>query len=111
MNFNTTISYAGVRYEVYWTSQFAEHVLDNYPDSHHGVKHTEIVRILNSAGYVEQTKKQNCFVFASEYQGSIYETYAYLIPVSQTRPAHCVIVTCFKSARLRNKLTVSIAAS
>lgn len=111
MEFNTTISYAGTRYEVYWTSRFAEHVLDNYPDPRHEVKHTEIVRILNMAGYVAPTRKPNCFVFASEYEGKIYETYAYLIPVSQVRPAHCVIVTCFKSARLRSKLAVSIIAS
>lgn len=111
MNFNTTISYAGVRYEVYWTSQYAEHILDNFPKPDHGVKHTEIVRILNAAGYVEQTRKPQLYVFVSEYKGEIFETYAYLVSVSPIRPAHCVVVTCYKSGKLRRKLAVSAAAS
>jgi hypothetical protein len=111
MEFNTTISYGGIRYEVYWTSRFAEHVLDNYADPNHGVKHTEIVRILNAAGYVEQTPKLGCYLFVSEYAGIVFETYAYLVPVSPLRPAHCVIVTCFRSGRLRSKLTTSVVAA
>lgn len=111
MDFNTTISYSGVRYEIYWTSQFAEHVLANFTHPSHGVTHTQIVRILKSAGYVEQTKKKDLYVFVSEFEDSIYETYAYLIPVSIMRHACCVIVTCYKSGRLKDKLLVSVAAS
>lgn len=74
MDFNTTIAYAGVRYEVYWTSQYAEHILTNFPDPRHGVKHTEIVRILQVAGYVEKTKKRDFYVFVSEYEGTVFET-------------------------------------
>jgi len=111
MDFNTTIAYAGVRYEVYWTSQYAEHILTNFPDPRHGVKHTEIVRILQVAGYVEKTKKRDFYVFVSEYEGKVFETYAYLIPVSSVRPAHCIIVTCFKSGRLLRKLAVNVVAS
>jgi hypothetical protein len=111
MDFNTTIAYAGSRYEVYWTSQFAEHVLTNFSDPRHGVKHTEIVRILLAAGYVEETKRRNVYVFVSEYDGKIFETYAYLSPVTEARPAQCIIVTCYKSSRLRSKLSVSVVAS
>lgn len=50
-------------------------------------------------------------VFVSEHQGRVFETYAYLTPVTSQRPAHCVIVTCYKSGRLKQKLTVSVAAS
>lgn len=71
----------------------------------------EIINLLNTAGYVEATKKANVYVFVSDKAGVIFETYAYLMPATEARPAYCIVITSYKSSRLKKKLSVSVVAS
>ena len=103
---NTAIKHEGARYEIYWTTMYAKHVLDNYAKPTHGVKHSEISRLLKHAGYVAplEARRPHLHRFVTEYQGTCYETYALLLPATATYPARCVVITCYKSGNLRHFL-------
>lgn len=104
MFLNTYLTHEGKRYSIYWTSQWAQHVLENYPDIHHGVDHTTIGRILQRARYIvpkmgRGLRKPYYHVCLTTYQGVIYESYVHLVPELDGWPARCVVVTCYKCSR------------
>lgn len=102
---NTYITHEGQRYDIYWTSQYAQHVLENYTDPNHGVTHTEISRIVQRARYIfppmqgRGRERPNLYVCLSALGGQLYESYVYLLPELQGYPARCVVVTCYKCRR------------
>ena len=103
MEFNNTyITHEGLRYEIYWTSQYAQHVLENYYDPDHGVDHTTISRILQRARYIIPKRgrgRQRPYLHTclTNYQGVVYESYVFLVPELAAWPARCVVLTCYKS--------------
>lgn len=42
MHLNTYLTHEGTRYEIYWTSQYAQHVLENYVADANGGLHLGI---------------------------------------------------------------------
>ena len=99
---NTYITHEGQRYSVYWTSEYAQHVLENFADPGHGVDHTTISRILQRARYIipkvgRGRRRPYLHTCLTVYQGVVYESYVYLVPELAPWPARCVVLTCYKS--------------
>ncbi|HEX8350966.1 MAG TPA: hypothetical protein VF598_13465 [Hymenobacter sp.] len=40
------------RYSIYWTSEYAAHVVENLGSPDHGMLHTEVAQILRKARYI-----------------------------------------------------------
>jgi hypothetical protein len=101
---NTHVTYQGRRCAIYWTSQYAQHVLESYRDPYHGVTHTEIARIIQRARYIfpkqgRGQQRPDLHICLSAFQGELYESYVLLLPELSGYPAHCVVVTCYKCRR------------
>ena len=103
MEFNNTyVTHEGQRYEIYWTSQYAQHVLENFADPDHGVDHTTISRILQRARHIipkvgRGRRRPYLHICLTIYQGVVYESYVFLVPELPPWPARCVVLTCYKS--------------
>lgn len=102
--FNTYMTHEGQRYEIYWTSQYAQHVMQNYADPGHGVTHTQIAQIIRRARFIFPKQGRGrprpyYYVCLSAYEGELYESYVYLLPELGGYPARCVVVTCYKCRR------------
>jgi hypothetical protein len=73
MHLNTTVTYNGEQYGVYWTISAAAHVADNYAEPTHGVTHYEVVQLLRRARYkvnIEaETSRPHYFVFLTGREG------------------------------------------
>lgn len=101
---NTYLTFDEQRYSLYWTSQYAQHVMENYADARHGVTHTEIGRIIRRARFIFPKQGRGrprpyLHICLSAYEGDLYESYIYLVPELDGFPARCVIVTCYKCRR------------
>ena len=104
---NTYIKYEGERYEIYWTSNAAKHVLDNYVTDlvngpHHGLDHCEISQLLRRARYVIpgpvfQDARPYIHAFLTGRKSQVFETYVYLVPELDGTPRRCVVVSSYKS--------------
>lgn len=104
MYLNSYITHNDQQYAIYWTSQWAQHVLENYTDPGHGVDHTTISRILKRARSIvpksgRGLRRPYVHVCLTSYQGLVYETYVHLVPELDGWPARCVVITCYKSTR------------
>jgi hypothetical protein len=102
--FNTYVTHEERRYEIYWTSQYAEHVMQNYADPRHGVTHTQIAQIIRRARFIFPLQGRGrprpyYHICLSAYQGELYESYVYLLPELAGSPARCIVVTCYKCQR------------
>lgn len=105
MHQNTYVTYLGQRYEIYWTTQAAQHVLENYVADqlsgvHQGLDHRTVAQLLQRARYtvpVLQDVRPDYYVFLTGRHQQVYETYAYLLPELTGRPPRCVVVTCYRS--------------
>ncbi len=95
---NTTVSFNGLVYEVFWTSQFARHVCQNLyaGDNLHDLDHEEIVRALAVYEHVQEFLEGRC-VFLSRYRERVYEMHVHLEPGTAKRPGRCTIKTCYRS--------------
>jgi RNA polymerase sigma factor (sigma-70 family) len=95
----------GQRYEIYWTTEAAKHVLENYvKDSnggvHQGIDHTLISKLLKTARFVvalHEDPRPLYHICLTGYKGKVYETYVYLVPELDHRPPRCVIVSSYVS--------------
>lgn len=57
MHLNTYLTHEGTRYEIYWTTQAAQHILENYVADqtggvHQGLDHRMVSQLLKRACYV-----------------------------------------------------------
>jgi hypothetical protein len=101
---NSYLTHEGKRYDIYWTSQYAQHVLENYRDPLHGVTHTEIARIIRRARFIfpkqgRGRQRADLHVCLSALGGELYESYVLLLPELNDYPARCVVITCYKCRR------------
>jgi len=102
---NASITYEGTRYEIFWATQYATHVLENFVADrnagvHKGIDHKLAAQIARKSTYIllEEVKPEPYLhVFLAKLQGKVYETYAYLVPELDGKPPRCVIKTCFVS--------------
>jgi RNA polymerase sigma factor (sigma-70 family) len=93
----------GQRYEIYWTTEAAKHVLDNYIKDlgggvHQDIDHTLVAKLLKTARYVvafPDDPRPLYHVCLTGYRGKVYETYVYLVPELDHRPPRCVIVSSY----------------
>lgn len=92
---NREIEVAGHRYEIFWTSEYAKHVLDNFPDKDHRINHVEIGQLLGAQVYVEH-QGNNRYLFLSYFRSTLYNTFAFLERGTSRRPGRCVVITSFK---------------
>lgn len=104
MFLNSYVTHQSIRYGIYWTSLYAQHVLEHYSDPGHGVTHTQIVQIIRRARYIFPKQGRGrprpyYHVCLSAFQGELYESYVYLLPELDGYPARCVVVTCYKCRR------------
>ncbi len=105
MHLNTYVTYNNVRYEIYWTTVYAGHVLENFVQdlsggAHRGLDFRWVATIARKARFVGVAPVQPdplLHLFVTRLQGRIYETYAYLVPELMGRPPRCVIKTCYLS--------------
>jgi len=105
MHQNTYLTHLGQRYEIYWTTQAAQHILENYVTDqtggvHRGLDHRMVAQLLKRARYVipvSSDPRPYYHVFLTGRTGQVYETYVYLVPELDARPARCVVVTCYQS--------------
>jgi hypothetical protein len=102
---NTYVTHEGVRYEIFWSTQYAAHILENYIADrdggvHRGLDHKLVAQIVRKAIYIlpEEVKPElYLHVFLAKMQGKVYEAYVYLVPELDGKPARCVIKTCYVS--------------
>ncbi|HET9505504.1 MAG TPA: hypothetical protein VFO93_18315 [Hymenobacter sp.] len=107
MHLNTYVTHQGQRYEIYWTTQAAQHVLENYVADlaggvHQRLDHRTVAQLLRRARYVipvSSDPRPYYHVFLTGRAGRVYETYVYLVPELDGRPARCVAVTCYLSKK------------
>ena len=105
MHLNTYVTHDGQRYEIYWTTTAATHVLKNFLRDqsggiHHGLDHTAIAQLLRRARYIvplPDDSRPFLHVCLTGRAGKVYETYAYLVPELDQRPPRCVVITCYAS--------------
>ena len=100
---NTTIEYNGQKYEIFWTSQDARHICQNYyaADTIHDVHYEEIVTILQQSSFVQEFGKGR-YTFITSYRDKVYETHVYLKPGTNNRPGRCVIKSCYRSNKIEH---------
>ncbi|MGY3087342.1 hypothetical protein ACVWYF_000368 [Hymenobacter sp. UYAg731] len=98
---NTTIEYDGHEYEIFWTSQDARHICQNYhaADKLHDLHHEEIVTALERKSFVQDVGKGRC-TFLTKYWDRVYETHVYLKQGTANRPGRCVIKSCCRSNKI-----------
>ena len=104
---NTYVTHEGQRYEIYWTSNAAKHVLDNYvadlvSGPHHGLDHCEISQLLRRARFVVagsefEDARPYYHLFITGRKSQVFETYVYLVPELDGKPRRCVVVSSYKS--------------
>ena len=105
MHLNTYLTHQSQRFEIYWTTQAAQHVLENYLTDqsggvHQGIDHRMVSQLLQRARYVIRVTsdpRPYYHVCLTGRAGQVYETYVYLVPELDARPARCVVVTCYRS--------------
>jgi hypothetical protein len=105
MHQNTYVTHLGQRYEIYWTTQAAQHILENYVADqisgvHQGLDHRTVSQLLRRARYTVQvlnTARSDYYVFLTGRNRQVYETYVYLMPELTGQPPRCVVVTCYRS--------------
>lgn len=67
---------------------------------HQGLDHRMVSQLLRRARYVipvSSDPRPYYHVFLTGRAGRVYETYGYLVPELDARPARCVVVTCYLS--------------
>jgi RNA polymerase sigma factor (sigma-70 family) len=95
----------GQRYEIYWTTEAAKHILQNYVKDlgggvHQGIDHTLVAKLVKTARFVvplPEDPRPLYHVCLTGYRGKVYETYVYLVPELDQRPPRCVIVSSYVS--------------
>lgn len=105
MHLNTYITHESRRYEIYWTTQAAQHVLDSYVADmtggvHQGINHRTVAQLLRRARYIVallEDVRPHFYVCLTGRAGKVYETYVYLVPELDQRPPRCVVVSCYAS--------------
>lgn len=105
MHLNTYLAHEGTRCEIYWTTQAAQHILENYVADqmggvHQGLDHRTVSQLLRRARYllpVSSDPRPYYHVCLTGRAGRVYETYVYLVPELDARPARCVVVTGYQS--------------
>jgi len=105
MHLNTHVTLDNQRYEIYWTTEAAQHVLDNYVKDrdggvHKGLSHSLVSQLLRKALYIlplSEDKRPYVHVCLTKAQGKVYESYAYFVPELDHRPRRCVVITCYVS--------------
>ena len=105
MHLNTYVTHEEQRYEIYWTTSAATHILKNYVRDqsggvHHGLDPTIISQLLRRARFIVpllDDKRPHLHVCLTGRAGKVYETYAYLVPELDHRPPRCVVLTCYRS--------------
>lgn len=84
------------RRSTYWKITW----LTNMGGVHHGLDHRMVSQLLRRARYiipVSSEPRPYYHVCLTGRAGHVYETYVYLVPELDARPARCVIVTCYQS--------------
>ena len=89
---NLEIEVDGHQYEVFWTSQYAKHILDNFFDKDHRINHVEVGQLLATYVHFEWESKFKG-VFISRFRGTIYNTFAFLERGTSTRAGRYVVIT------------------
>jgi len=105
MHLNTYLTYEQRRYEIYWTTQAAQHVLKNYladltGGAHQGLDHRSVSQLLRRTRFivaVPDDSRPDLYVCLTGRGGQVYETYVYLVTEPAERPPRCVVVTCYRS--------------
>jgi hypothetical protein len=105
MYVNTYITHKEQRYEIYWTTVYALHILENFVadldvGAHKGLDFKWIANIARKAmfvGVAPGQKDQLLHLFLTKLRGRVYETYAYLVPELDGRPPRCIVKTCYLS--------------
>ena len=105
MHLNTYVTHEGQRFEIYWTTDAATHILKNYVRDqrsgvHHGLDPSMISQLLRRARFIvplPDDKRPHLHVCLTGRAGKVYETYAYLVPELDNRPPRCVVLTCYLS--------------
>ncbi len=93
---NTEIEFEGQRYEVFWKSQFAWHVAQNYLNPDHRITHPEIGDLLTrTKGTVPE--RNGRFGFVGIFNGEIYLTIVTLVAGSNRRAGRCVVHTSYRT--------------
>lgn len=95
---NKIIDFEGRAYEVFWTTQNAQHVCQNLyvGDLLHDLDHEAVVRALDAYEQVVEFTKGR-YVFLSRYAGRLYEIHVHLETGTAKRPGRCTIKTCYRS--------------
>ena len=105
MHLNTYLAHEGIRYEIYWTTQAAQHILENYVADqlggvHQGLDHRTVSQLLRRARYIlpmHNDTRADLYVCLTGRAGQVYETYVYLVSEPAGRPPRCVVVSCYLS--------------
>jgi hypothetical protein len=101
MHLNTTVTYKDKKYSIYWTSEAAQHILENFEHPTHAITHTEISQLLRQARFKvpleQETGRKDYYVFLTARAGRIWETYVYLVEAADGWPARCVVRSSYKS--------------
>ena len=102
---NASITHENTKYEIFWSTQYAAHILENYVNDrdggvHKGLDHKLVALVARNSIYIlpeEARPEPYLHVFLAKLQGKVYETYAYLVPELDGKPPRCVIKTCYVS--------------
>lgn len=105
MHLNTYLTHEGTRYEIYWTTQAAQHILENYVADqtggvHQGLDHRTVAQLLRRARYILPMRNDariDLYVCLTGRTGQVYETYVYLVSEPADHPPRCVVVSCYRS--------------
>jgi hypothetical protein len=103
MHLNTYITHEGQRYEIYWTTPAAAHVMRNYISDqfsgvHKDIDHGAVSQLLRRARFIvplPEDPRPHLHVCLTGRAEKVYETYVYLVPELDHRPARCVVMTCY----------------
>jgi hypothetical protein len=105
MHLNTYLTHEGTRYEIHWTTQAAQHILENYVADqtggvHQGIDHRTVSQLLRRARYIllmYNDARADLYVCLTGRMGQVYETYVYLVAEQASRPPRCVVVSSYVS--------------
>jgi|GEM_PF-1751232 len=109
---NTEIEFEGQRYEVFWKSQFAWHVAQNYLNPDHRITHPEIGDLLTRVRVVTP-ERGGRLGFVGLFRGVAYLTIVTLVPGTNRQPGRCVVHTSYRARdqkyiRLLNQANLTV---
>ena len=97
---NREIAYGQRRYEIFWATQYADHIRENFTHPAHRISFREISELLGATRVIvpqKRGKHRNYFVFLGIFNEVVYETYVTLLAGRGALAGRAIVHTSYRS--------------